>query len=200
MRVGIDLDGVLYNFGDSVKRFLDDTDRGHLWKSGPTPSPFWDFYKDWGWSSGQFVDMCNEGADAGYIFGGDIRHTRENAVETMWNLWLRGHELIVITDRQFGSTPEVSHELTKQWWADNSFPSYTEIHFSSDKTCVPTDVFVEDKIENYDAIEAAGTPCFLINRAWNQVNDGIERVRIDDISEFVDSVSLIQKLHDFNTV
>lgn len=189
-RVGFDLDGVLYNFGDSVKRYLDATDRGHIWKSGPTETPFWDFYKDWGWDSKQFVEMCNDGADAGYIFCGPAR---ENAVEAVERVARLGHEVIIITDRQFGTTPKSSHDNTTEWLAQHGI-EYDELVFSANKTCVPTDFFVEDKLENYDALVAAGTNTFLINRAWNVVDGGDARMRINDVSDYATFVEEYTRL------
>lgn len=187
MRVAFDLDGVLYNFGDSVQRYLAATGRGHLWKSGPTPTPYWDFYKDWNWTGEEFVQMCNEGADAGYIFCGP---TRRGAVEAVTRVKRLGHDVIIITDRQFGSTPQVSHDNTRNWLAQHKIP-YDELHFSADKTCVPTDTFVEDKLENYDALVANGTPTWLINRSWNRVPGGDGRNRIDSAMDYADEIERI---------
>lgn len=189
MRVGFDLDGVLYNFGDSVKRYLDHIGQGHIWKSGPTAAPFWDFYKDWGWTGEQFVQLCNDGADAGFIFCGPARDHAVAAVEKVARL---GHEIIIITDRQFGTTPEVSHNNTTEWLAQHGI-EYDELVFSADKTCVPTDMFVEDKLENYDALVAAGTNTFLINRAWNFVEHGDARNRINCVSEYANAVEAVTK-------
>ena len=177
-KIGIDLDGVLYNFGDSVKRYLEHTDRGHIWKSGPTDTPYWDFYKDWGWTGEEFVELCNDGVDAGIIFRGPMRMHAAGAVIKLYNA---GHDLIIITDRSFGSDPEKSQEATKLWWKENNLPPYHKLIFSSDKTVEYTDFFVEDKLENYDALTAAGTDTYLVNRPWNYV-DGEEhdtRQRID---------------------
>jgi FMN phosphatase YigB (HAD superfamily) len=183
----VDLDGVLYNFGDSVKRYMDAIDLGHLWKSGPTPGPFWDFYKDWNWSGKEFVDLCNAGADAGYIFCGPAR---EGAVEAMDRIAHTGNEIIIITDRQFGTTPEVSQKNTVEWLHEHNI-YYDELWFSANKTCAPTDLFVEDKLENYDALVSAGTKAYLINRAWNQVDGGDARNRIDSITDFADAVEQV---------
>lgn len=179
LRVGFDLDGVLYNFGESVKRYLDQTEQGHLWKSGPTPAPYWDFYKDWGWNGKQFVEFCDAGADAGVIFTGPAREDAANLVKAVKAL---GHTVVIITDRQFGETPEVSHENTRQWLAKHEIP-YDELHFSADKNIVPTDMFIEDKLENYDALTEAGVDAYLVNRPWNDVEPD-NRQRIDDITQY----------------
>lgn len=194
MRVGFDLDGVGYNFGDSVKRYLDATDRGHIWKSGPTEQPFWDFYKDWGWTGEQFVQMCNEGADAGYIFTGPVRDNFVDAVRRVAEL---GHEIIIITDRGFGKTRKVSEDHTVEWLRQHGI-EYDELHFSADKTSAHTHMFVEDKLENYDALVAAGVHTFLINRPWNLVDGGDARFRINDVKDYADFVEEYTRLGYFD--
>lgn len=196
MRVGVDLDGVLYNFGDSVKRYLDHIGQGHLWKSGPTPKPYWDFYKDWNWTGKEFVDMCNAGADAGYIFCGPAR---AGAVEAMDRIARTGNEIVIVTDRPFGSTPQVSERNTVEWLSQHNI-YYDELIFSADKTVGKCDIFVEDKLENYDALVADGTKVWLINRAWNFVDGGDSRNRINDIREFATAVELmtIDKIADLS--
>jgi hypothetical protein len=187
MRVGVDLDGVLYSFGDSVKRYLDHIGKGGLWKSGPTPKPYWDFYKDWGWSGQEFVKLCNDGADAGFIFCGPAR---DGAVEAMERIARTGNEVIIVTDRQFGTTPQVSERNTVEWLAQHGI-WYDELIFSVDKTVGKCDVFVEDKLENYDALTAAGTKVWLINRAWNFVDGGDARNRINSITDFATAVEAL---------
>lgn len=180
MDVGSDLDGVGANFGDSVYKSLEYFGLEGLWKSGPTDKPFWHFYREWGWTDKQWVDFCNTAADAGILFTGE---PRPNFVEAMKEIKANGHRLIFITDRPFGSFPWVSKNITYQWFEANEIP-YDVIAFSSDKTCIKTDIFVEDKIENYDALVQHNTPCCLINRPWNEVKGGDSRYRIDDISEY----------------
>jgi hypothetical protein len=184
LRVGFDLDGVLYNFGDSVRRYLEFTGQGHIWKSGPTKEAYWDFYKDWGWTSKQFVEFCNEGADAGFIFCGDARPGAAEAVQAIKAM---GHTIHIITDRSFGSAPAISHSNTSNWLKQHGIP-YDSLTFTADKTIVRVDAMIEDKLENYDALEANGTWTFLINRAWNQVPGDVARRRIDELSEYVQAI------------
>lgn len=184
MIVVFDIDGVLFNFGDSVKRYLDIIGQGHLWKSGPTPTVFWDFYKDWGWTGQEFVQMCNDGVDAGVIFRGP---TRPGAVEAVNRVHDAGHIVIFVTDRQFGSTPAASHRATELWLDEHGF-RYDGLIFSADKTIIPSHMSVEDKLENYDALDAAGSMVYLVNRQWNEVQGGDNRRRINNVTEFADIV------------
>ena len=183
MIVGFDLDGVLYSFGDSVYRYLCSIGEEDLWKSGPTAKPYWDFYKDWGWTGEQFVQMCNDGVDAGYIFRGPARDGASEVVNAIKDA---GHEIVIITDRSFGTTPKASHDATREWLAENNIP-YDRLYFSPDKTIVPTDIFIEDKWENFQALLAAGTECYLVNRAWNE-DYGYHPNRINSIREYPELV------------
>lgn len=184
MRIGYDLDGVGFNFGDSCRRYLDHIGQGDLWKSGPTPEPYWDWYKDWNWTTEQFLDFCNAGADAGFLFSGPVR---EGFVESIGEVAELGHEIIIITDRSFGTTPSVSENLTCEWLAQHGI-EYDELVFSPDKTCVPTDMFIDDKLANYDALRRAGTNVFLLNRPWNKVSGKDYRQRINEIDQYTDAV------------
>lgn len=176
MRVGFDLDGVLYDFGECVNRYLQHIGQGHLYKSGGPAH--WHFYEDWGWDGKQFVDFCNAGADAGFIFTGPAR---PNAAESVRKVEAMGHEIIIITDRTFGSNPKVSETHTLEWLAQHNIP-YNEIHFSPNKTIVPTDIFVEDKPENYVDLAVAGVKPWMVNRNWNKSFPA--KNRISDISEY----------------
>lgn len=189
-RVGFDIDGIGFNFGDSCKRYLDHIGLGHLWKSGPNPEPYWDFFKDWGWDSKQFVEFCNAGADAGFIFGGPVREGYAEALKAVAEM---GHHIIVATDRPFGSTPEVSEKLTVDWFAQHGM-EYDELWFTADKTLPDCQFFIEDKLENYDALVDAGVKAFLLNRAWNKVEGGDARNRIEHISEYVDAIREASKV------
>lgn len=187
--VGSDLDGVAHVFGDSVHNHLLHTGRGHLWKSGPTPDPYWDWYKDWGWTSKQFVDFCHEAADCGCLFNGPVR---EGWVEMMNKIAEDGHYVVIITDRAFGSSPEVSQKITVEWLRQHCI-YYDELIFSADKTCRWTDFYIDDKIENYDALTRAGTKAFLLNRPWNKITGGDARNRIDKLSEYTDAIDAAMK-------
>lgn len=65
MRVGIDLDGVCYNFAASVSAYLDTL--GGLPGGYPEPR-HWEFYEDWGLDLFGFLRVCHAGVDAGIIF------------------------------------------------------------------------------------------------------------------------------------
>lgn len=174
----------MYDFGECVNRYLQHIGQGHLYKSGGPAH--WNFYEDWGWDGKQFVDFCNAGADAGFIFTGPAR---PNAAESVKAVKGMGHEIVIITDRTFGSSPEVSKGHTLEWLDEHGIV-YDEIHFSANKAIVPTDIFVEDKPENYTALAMAGTKVWMVNRTWNRHFPASNRIA--DISEYP---AKVEELH-----
>lgn len=193
MIVGFDWDGCVDNFGEGVRRTLEARSLGHLWKSGPTPDPYWNFYEDWShddgsrWTFLEFKELVDWGVDNEIIFTG---HWREGGLETVRRVKDMGHEIVVITDRAFGSDPLNSQRNTLKALADAHL-EVDEIIFSADKTCRPVDIMVEDKLDNYDKLVANDTLTFLINRPWNRVPEGDTRLRIDDITDYGDIIETL---------
>jgi hypothetical protein len=183
-RIGFDSDGCIDCFSDGVHEAMVARGEGHLWKSGPTEEPFWNYYEDWGWTYEQFKELVDWGVDNGYVFSG---HFREHAVESVARIAKMGHEIIIATDRFFGSDPTNSHTATIEAYARAGI-EYDELHFTKDKVAVDCDAFVEDRLENYDALVAAGVPTWLINRPWNKVEGGDDRNRINCICEYADAI------------
>lgn len=186
MRVGIDLDGVCFDFRASLLRYMEAVG---LDKEVDLNIPYrhWNFFEDWGWDVAKFVQVCNDGADAGFIFSGGYN---DNAPESIRRIKNAGNSVHIITDRKFGRTPAVSEALTRKWLWEHNIP-YDTLTFSADKTCIPTDVFIEDKLQNYDALWAAGTYCYLVDRPWNQ-DETTWRRRVKSIDEFAALIEQFQ--------
>lgn len=163
MRFGWDLDGCAVEFSATVRTWLVEH-RG--WRPEWCPEArHWSFYEDWGMDVTRFLSECDMAADAGVLFDGDPYPGVIEAARLVLDL---GHELHIVTDRNFGSEG-VSEELTRRWLDKHGHP-YTSLTFSADKTVVPCDVFVEDKPANYAALVNAGVDCFLIDRPWNRMS------------------------------
>lgn len=187
MRVGFDSDGVLDTFGDGVHEALIARGLGHLWKSGPTPKATWNFFEEWGWTFPQFKELVDWGVDEGYIFSG---HWRPGAIEAVGRVARMGHEIIIITDRSWGSDPRNSQRNTIDAFQRAGI-EYDELHFTADKTSVHVDTMVEDRLENYDALILHGVPTWLINRSWNEIEGGDARNRINSVKDYADAIAEI---------
>lgn len=175
--VGLDLDGCFQWF-----------DRAYhagclLIGQMPPGTPFqdsesWEFYKQYGHTTERFLANCHALADLGLLWSGPMIA----GGETAWkDLRAAGHRIHVKTDRAFGSHPAVSEALTRVHLASKGLV-YDTITFGPDKTAGPrVDIMLEDKLENYDALDAAGVRVYLINRTWNAPwDDGRRRVTMHD--------------------
>lgn len=180
--IGIDADGVLHSFGDSFKHYLI-SENIRTERDCASSITEYAFYRRWGITDKEFSQICHDGVNAGIIFmhGSPFRGTPEG----MRRLREAGHRLHIITDRFFGA-PGASEDLTKRWLARYGIP-YDTLTFSADKTCKWTDIMIDDKPENYDSLEAAGTVAVLHNRPWNHDDDDGRR-RVYSFTHFVNLV------------
>jgi hypothetical protein len=170
MRVGIDLDGVCYDFAGSLRKYL--VSRSLRQPHECPDAQRWEFYEDWGITLDQFLDHCHAAVDAGIVFktGTPYSGTREafQAIKSA------GHSIHIVTDRTFGK-PGASAAATLGWLARHGL-EFDSITFSADKTVAQLDVMVDDKPSNYAALEAAGVEAYLLTRPWNQHVENARRV------------------------
>ncbi|QKY79721.1 5' nucleotidase [Gordonia Phage Engineer] len=192
-RVGVDLDGVIYDFGNAFGSFLQ---AEYNWPGAMcAPPQRWTFYEDWGLTAAGFKMVCNEAADAGRLWNvyGCTNYAVVDAFKELANC--PAVSVHIITDRHFGSHPAVSHEATARWLRDIGL-RYDTLTFSPDKTIVATDFMIDDKRENYTELRSAGTEAYLLDKPWNQDDPGqhpsIPGVpashRIRSVVEFVEIV------------
>lgn len=171
MRVGIDLDGVCYDFAASVREYLCQHARSHT-PDACGDATRWEFYEDWGLTLAEFLDVCHAGAGAGVIFThGD---PYPNVAEAFQRIRAAGHTIHVVTDRGFGEAG--ASEAATRAWLDRHGLRFDSLTFSADKTVVRLDVMVDDKPANYDALEAAGVDVYLLTRPWNKHHRARRRV------------------------
>jgi hypothetical protein len=181
-RVGIDLDGVGYDFSGSVYRYLKQID--HELVAGVPTAPEsvrWEFYEDWGLNLHEFLEHVNAGVDHGVIFTGPAR---PGFIEGLQMLKSAGHTIVIVTDRRSG-TGDNAKKNTFDWLAEHNIP-YDELHFDSDKTAYECEFFIEDKPENYLALDKVGCEVYLVDRPWNsefaENEPGVRRV--DGVRDF----------------
>lgn len=183
MRVGIDLDGVCYDFAASVREYLCNTAGVADADACPDPTR-WEFYEDWGLDLPAFLDAFHAGVDAGVIFSHGDPHP--NVAEAFRWIKAAGHSIHIVTDRAMGQ-PGSSERATAAWLNRHGL-TFDSLTFTSDKTVVNLDVMVDDKLENYYALEAAGVKSYLLTRAWNQ-HDAHPRRRVLDLLHFAEVIA-----------
>ena len=176
MRIGVDIDDVLYPFQQELSRLLVAEGLAHCTVEAAHPS--WDFYAGWSMTRQEFWDHYHRLAEDRLLWQGECEYDTDAA---LYDLWARNFDIILVTARS-----ERYREATESWLHDE-WIRYDELHFAHDKTTVPVDMFIDDRLENYDQLDAAGVEVYLLNKPWNQV-PGDDRRRVDTFAEFAQIV------------
>lgn len=157
MRVGIDLDGCVYNFIAALRNYR--VSKGIPFESMPEPQS-WEMWRDWGMSKEEFSQSMAEAEAVGLFHQGEAY---DGAIEALQQLKADGHSLHIITHRW---RPH-AQTSTIGWLAVNEVP-YDTLTFAENKGGYPVDLCIEDNIDNARAIEACGITCVLMSRPWNE--------------------------------
>lgn len=181
MRLMVDLDGVVYDFVDTLTYWC-------RWREGmssdrlPYPAS-WDFYRDqWGLTLEEFLAIGGRAVDDGYLFAEG--YSIEGAIDGLHALRDAGHTIHIATDRSYGSR---SVENTERWLTANAVP-YDSLTFGRDKSVVDADIYIDDRDKNVEALRAAGKSAVIFDQPWNQNVDG---PRVYDWPEFVSFVETV---------
>ena len=194
MRIGVDLDGVCYNFTNSLRKFLVEH-KGVDARTLPETT-CWDFFSvDWGLTLEEYLTYAAEGVDAEVVFLDGPAHTGCKSV--LDTLHEDGHTIHIVTHRFFG---QKSVSNTEKWLRREKIP-FDTLTFAKDKTVVPVDIFIEDNVENAVALRDAGTECWIIDRPWNQHDPAGDDYRVLDWWEFGDVVDckVVESFQNTNT-
>lgn len=160
-RIGVDLDGVCYDFVESLRHYL-------VTKEGFDPydlgeSTTWEFFREnWGMSLEDFLMYFADGVNAGVVFlHGEAEIGARDNIEKLRD---DGHEIHIITHRSVGTK---SVQNTGEWLQREGIEHDT-LTFARDKTVIYTDIFLEDNVDNFLELEKNGSRPFIFDRPWNQ--------------------------------
>lgn len=180
MRIGFDSDGVLYRFTKAYHSWMNLNHGMSL--DLEVEAQTWDWFLDWQ-TVEQFKQAMDESVDAGHLFWQGELYESE-IPQLIADLQAKGHTVHLVTHR-FSGKAKCPKAATEHFYASQGI-EFDSITYSRDKTVVDVDVFIEDNIANYDALEVAGIKAYLINRPYNQEND--DRRRVNSVKEFVNEV------------
>lgn len=182
--IGVDLDGVLYDFGKAFRGQLHGVGYDTTTMAQPTS---WTFYEDWGLTREQFQYEVSRGVDDGYIFA--VGDPATGAREVLERLRSAGHRVHIITDRASFGSPGEAQSATVRWLGEHDIP-YDSLTFSADKTVVRTHIMIDDRLENYRALDETACIPILLDQPWNQDPDAL---RVHSLKEFADMVERIHR-------
>lgn len=184
-RIGIDIDGVCYGFSEAFCRNME-------WD--PLKVDKWEFFKDHGMDTETFLKMCRSMIRHGKLFKyGDVLPGTVQALQTLSR---EGHYLYFVTDRAALAgddlyLKETIKIYTERWLEDNFIP-WHNVYYTGDKATeakeLGLDYFLDDKVENYEDLLAAGVDVLLYDQPWNA--SAKHAARVFNWQEFVDRVRL----------
>lgn len=180
IKIGVDLDGVLYDFTEALRQYMID-EYGYKREWLPEPAQ-WNTWESWNIVKPTFFRYFREGVEKGRIWrDGDIE---PDVLSTLLRLKNAGDTIHIVTHRN-GQGP-MGIASTAHWLAEKEIP-YDTLTFGADKCCVPVDIFIEDNVDNYWSIERSGAVPVLFTRPWN-VGVDYDFRRVSSFEEFGDIV------------
>lgn len=167
-RLGIDLDGVCYQFVPKLAQYIHKKTGRPLSELGPAKT--WNFFKDqWGYSYQEYSDFVAQGIHDREIFweGEEFPGCRE-----ILDVLSDDFEIVIVTARFFNNVPhELSEAATLHWLESHSIP-YNELIISNDKTNLNLDLLLDDAPHNIENALLHGEGAVIFDQDWNIDIDG----------------------------
>jgi len=157
-RIGIDLDGCVYNWGDTVRYMIKKYHNIDL-----EESTHWNYVEEnvppevWKW-------LWSEGVDLGLFRYGSLI---KGSVEGLRELSVLG-DLEVVTHRPRGALQDTLRFIA------NLPDVFAGVHFLTSqepKSVVGCDVYLDDALHVIDEVFNAGKQAVIFDQPWNQQND-----------------------------
>ena len=184
--VGIDMDGVMYDFANTFKSYCEN----RLLRTLPEPK-HWEFYEDWGLDKETFYDWLTDATVNDSLF------YRGNAYDNTIAGWRKlkdmGMRIHVLTHRHIESVGQTAEWLQEHGLIPDS------MHFGFDKTlleaiAIDQAAAIDDYTKYYDEYEQVGVKAFLRTHEWNKDHHGR---RVDDLLEFAYAVETYNNYYKF---
>lgn len=162
MKIGIDLDGVVYDFVSALRDYL-------VEETGRSPSDFpdattWGFFKEWGLTVEQYERAVRRGIRDRRVFW--IGVPLPGAIDGLRALVEDGHHLTIVTAREIAGAEIAARHATESWLSAWEVPHH-DLRISNSKTGLGLDLLLDDAPHHYEEAVAAGERCVLFSRPWN---------------------------------
>ena len=179
MRVGVDLDGVVYPFETVFAHWVNKVTGRPL--SQLQHSKKWHFYEDWGYTRQEFLLLYKWGVEAEFIL------RRGHMIPGSWaginDLHKLGHSVHIVTDRWYPK----AHANTEAWLSECRV-KYDSLTYCEDKWIVRLDAAIDDKPDNVTLFRAVGTKAFLLDNGLNEQADFRPAWVVNSWPDFVEKV------------
>jgi hypothetical protein len=183
-RIGIDIDGVCYDFIDALRLYINESS-GKPLEEMPE-AQVWDFFEEqWGINANRYIKFVVDGVLDGKIFWqGKIY---PGCLEVIRTLKQMGHEIIFITARKFHTIEAICALATISWIEQNNLP-YDKIIVSNDKTGYDLDLLIDDSPNQIENHVLHGEHAVIFDQPWNQDIKYCDRVYgWNDVLKYVEN-------------
>jgi len=189
-RIGLDIDGVLFPFGDRLRQYILDNSDYSEDDLSPHPNSKWEFYEVWGFDKGWYEYWIEKFIQQNGFVEGPVIGGKETIAAL--ELLPDDVEIVLITARaeHVHDRQEVINQ-TVQWLYDSDIP-YEEIHFTSDKSSIEVDYFLDDRVENWKEMWNVSTS-FLMAQPWNAEFEGDDN-RVSSVAQYLNKVFYIESM------
>lgn len=182
--VGVDLDGVLYDFAGAFHSYCERT----LGRELPAPTK-WDFYHEWGLSDEQFQKMLRDATTDFRIFM--VNKPMEGAISGWQSLLDQGINIHILTHRH----PD-AYLQTIDWLTLHDLLPHG-LHFGQNKTILKIlakdeCAAIDDHYYYYKEYVDADIIAFMCDQPWNSAAIG---QRVNNLYEFAERVRIYNEYH-----
>ena len=184
--IGFDMDDVthcLWCGWEKTLRRINHPTAGHPAWTDHAPHD-WEHAANAGMTRDDFAAIMDIGTDLGTIFDGKPIVGAQAAVNRAYDA---GHRIVIITARDTGTVAGRARIDTARWLSRWGF-RYDDLVVSEDKTAIPTDAFLDDRVKNVTMVNDAGAVGFLQVRNHNRGQDYTGLRPVDTIDRYVDAV------------
>jgi hypothetical protein len=185
--VGIDMDGVMYDFISEFKKYA-------LKRLGRTSLPdakHWEFYEDWGLSKETFYEWLTDATVSEKVFL--TGNPYPNCVAGWQKLRSLNLNIHVLTHRHIEAVGQTSEWLQFHGFIPDS------IHFTTHKgvleaIAVDQAAAIDDYHHYYDLYEEVGVKAFMRTHPWNASYKGRH---VADLLDFANAVEIYNKFYAY---
>lgn len=176
--VGLDLDGVVFDFATVVQKHFSD----YLKRDLPFPRT-WEFYEEWDLTAGQFYDLLDLFTHEREMF--DVEAPIPKTMVGWQALRDQGLNIHIITHR----SPSAYGQTVK--WLERYRLIPDSLHFSGDKARILSAITsgesasIDDHYEQYISYCRNGVNAFLFDQPWNRNHAGRRVHTLPEFAEYV---------------
>jgi hypothetical protein len=184
--VGIDMDGVMYDFVGVFQEFCENRMGRKL-----TPATKWDFYHDWDMTDLTFQMWLNDATEDMQIF--NWYEPMKNTAEGWASLREQGITIHILTHRHANAYQQTARWLQRYDLLPDG------LHFGRDKTILKVlsngkCAAIDDHVPYHNEYEKANIMSFLRTQPWNLTSDAH---RVEDLLDFATKVKLYNEYHAY---